>query len=80
MCFVMAPSGPKGSLKGVSTVEIGREEWYLMSIEGGIMEESEILENSTSSPEGLPMSCSGSNLTNVVSLEQMQEFITDLWK
>ena len=59
----MAPSRPKGSLKGVSTVEIGREEWYAMSIEGGIVEESEISENSTECP------CSGSNLSNVKSLE-----------
>ena len=66
MCFAMAPSGPKGSLKKVSTVEIGREEWYAMSIEGGIVEESEISENSTECP---PMSCSGSNLPNVKSLE-----------
>ena len=75
--FCDGASGPKGSLKGVSTVEIGREEWYLMSIEGGIMEESEISENSTECP---PMSCSCSNLSNVKSLEQIQEFSTGLGK
>ena len=37
-----------------------------MSIEGGIVEKSEISENSTECP---PMSCSGSNLSNVKSLE-----------